>query len=211
MELSIVDSIDERLERLGVIKGQGYFLNQHTGVFYATLRGLDECNGTRVLEIGGAVPSFQEFFTRHGADYHNIRLEPPDEDEEGKDFIEVCNYMDLDPARSFDLIISYGVFERSAIDRQLMIGEGYRDWMYTNAQRLEKLRSLTLEGGFVVIGTGITNKCLFTEAEMRSGGFDLVGRVDHFYKPDSWQYPRGVQVLTDNSELYLLRNPIKTQ
>ncbi len=134
-----------------------------------------------------------------------------DAKKEKKDFIEVCNYMDLDPARSFDLIISYGVFERSAIDRQLMIGEGYRDWMYTNAQRLEKLRSLTLEGGFVVIGTGITNKCLFTEAEMRSGGFDLVGRVDHFYKPDSWQYPRGVQVLTDNSELYLLRNPIKTQ
>ena len=168
---------------------------------------MDQCRGTKVLEIGGAIPSLQEFFIRHGADYSNVRLEPPDEDEEGKDFIEVCNYMDLDPARSFDLIISYGVFERSAIDRQLMIGEGYCDWMHANQQRLAKLLALTQGGGFTVIGTGITHRCLFTREEMSSAGFEIVSRSAHFYRIRPRDHPRMAFHPNDNSELYLLRKP----
>lgn len=166
--------------------------------FCSHISGLERFSGLRVLEIGGTDRiSMEEFFLRNGAEYQNIRLEA-----NPKNNPRVISGDFMGGRGEFDLIISLGVFELGAIDINFETSRPVKN-DFSLQDRINKLGSLSLKGGYVVIGT-INAPCLFDSKMIRDAGFEIIHRESPFY---SFMFAenRDVYAPDDRSELLILR------
>ncbi len=172
--------------------------------FWSHLYGLESFGGRRILEIGGSASiNLEGFFSRHGADYSNVRLEG---NPEGNPRVIVGDFMSI--RGGYDLVISLGVFERGAldIDRESMIAGPIR---HASGEIARKLSSLTAPGGFCVIGT-IQSPCFLSDRLIRACGLSVRHRRSPFY---TFMHAgnRGLYSDDDRSELLLLEKPSRLQ
>lgn len=194
MILTPITSETEKQERFRVRRD----INIPAKLFYAHLQGLECFVGKKVLEIGGTDDedgNLHGYFTGMGAEYQSVRLE------ENKNklpwVLPMHDFRDI-TSKSYDLIISLGVFERSDIDRS---GEIESLRRYTRQQDLEKLFSLTNVGGLHIMGT-FSDLCLYPNQEIAQAGFTLQHRAMPFYNL-LWK-SLGLDVGDKSSELLVM-------
>ena len=195
MMIELVATIDERLQRYREY-GFEFFPGDMTVVNYlAHLKGLDSFCGKKVLEIGAEDGrNTSEFFQSRGTEYFAVRIGG---NSQGHSYIlPQQDFMDLPEDAPYDLIISNGVFDQSALDRRM----GGERIFSGRSGHLTKLHLLTKPGGFNVHGT-ITDPFMFSCSELEEIGFEMMYKTRPFRGFDL----QGYSALDAESELVVLR------
>ncbi len=175
MNIEPILELNERKQKMQELYSQlpypGDFAVQR---FVSHLGGMEKFAMKKVLEIGGTdLMNMSYYFRQMEAEYSTVRIE---NNQEGHDYILPQNdYMKLDV--EYGLVISLGVFEEYAIDRNWNGGSPFAQ-RRSNSVHLAKLAALTKE--YCIVGT-VSDPCLFSRDEIEKAGFELVHRQKPFY------------------------------
>ena len=195
--IELVTSLDEKLERLQKA-GKEFLFKSHFPIsrFVAHLRGLENFAGKKVLEIGAEDDANTfHLFESIGAEYFAVRI--GDNPNNLSYVLPQEDFMKLPEDSPYDLIISLGVFEEFAIDRDK---ECKNRLARERPGHLQKLFQLTKTGGYNVHGV-IANPFLFDENQIQQVGFDLLHKTSPFY----CLYRNGYSKHDKVSELVVMR------
>ena len=171
-------------------------------LIYSRIIGIESLSPSRVLEIGPRLngESFKKCFPN--AQYEAVGFEV------AQDHVKAefhGNFMSLERP-PYNLIISSGVFEEAALDRENSFPLPSDRFCASgnNYVRLQKLYELTSPSGVHVIGT-TTTPCIFSNREIEDAGFSIDFRTNYFYGSEIDSRTRRLVKGDSNSELVVFR------
>ncbi len=172
------------------------FDNSFCGILcYSNIVGIEQIPYKRVLEIGPRDPeTFEGCFV--GAEYEAVGFDVLDDPSKG---MFRGNFMHL-KRPSYGLIISCGIFEVGALDREGLTPRRFEK--SENPARLKKLYDLTKPGGYNIIGT-VSEPCIFSDDEITRAGFSQCFRKNQFYGTEKRRFEGYFK-----SELIVFRRPL---